>query len=106
MNGRLTAIALGLGMLFSQFALGQATTSVKPTTPHPAAVECEKRFREGEIRLGVPHQAGALKEVCQNVRESCLDETAKEPDCDRAKRDMVANITQSMKFRDPHGKRP
>lgn len=78
---------------------------VRLNVPHPSAVECEKRFREGEIMLGVSHEPGTLREVCQNVRESCRDVSAVEPDCERAKREMVANVTQSLKFRDPNGKR-
>lgn len=102
----LTILLAGLASVFScQFIHAQQTGSAKSNAVHPSAMECEKRFREGEISLGVPHEPGALKEVCQNVRESCRDVNAVEPDCERAKREMISNVTQSLKFRSPNGKR-
>jgi hypothetical protein len=67
---------------------------------HPEASTCERKFREAEILAGSAHQSGAMREVCQNVIESCLGENANEVDCVRAKRDLPAALAQARKFRE------
>lgn len=63
------------------------------------AVACERQYREMEITAGASHQAGAMKEFCQNIAASCGAEGA-EADCSRAKRDLPAALVQARKFRE------
>jgi hypothetical protein len=67
---------------------------------HPEAVTCEKKYREAEVLAGSAHQPGAMREVCQNVIESCLGENSNNIDCARAKRDLSAALVQARKFRE------
>jgi len=67
---------------------------------HPEAATCEKKYREAEILAGSPHQPGAMREVCQNVIDSCLGESSNDIDCVRAKRDLYGALVQARKFRE------
>ncbi len=84
--------------LFSPSVLGQTTVSTQKKDSSEALV-CERQYREMEISAGSQHQAGAMKEFCQNVAASCGPEGS-DIDCTSAKRDLPAALSQARKFRE------
>lgn len=83
---------------FSASALAQTSVATQKKDSSDA-LACERQYREMEISAGSQHQAGAMKEFCQNIASSCGSDGS-DVDCLRAKRDLPAALGQARKFRE------
>jgi hypothetical protein len=59
---------------------------------HPAVENCFKRFRLAEISAQVPHQRGAMTELCSDIEISCKADPDARSDCARA----IARLDRSL----------
>jgi len=82
--------------------MAQAAPSKTAATSNVSAAlsDCQRQFREGEIRAGSPHQVGTMKEICLNVELSCDPAAESNADCARAKSAFAGLISRSMADRD------
>ena len=95
-------------VLFSGYLLVMSSLMAQTLPPNARVsagvnapfLDCQKRFREGEIRVGSPHQAGAMKEICLNVEVSCDPTAESNADCARAKNEVAGLISRTMADRD------
>ena len=85
----------GLGLL-SAGALAQGTKGLDASSPHPALLECQKRFRSMSITVGVPFAAATMLELCSTVQAACTAETDRGRDCQNAIADVDSNLASSF----------
>jgi hypothetical protein len=52
--------------------------------PHPALLDCQKRFRLAEISAQIPHQAQTMVEFCSSIKTACVNSGERTADCDKA----------------------
>jgi hypothetical protein len=85
------AIVLLASVAGSVFAQSTPTVAEKvhsqlnPTlAPHPALLDCQKRFRLAEISAQIPHQAQTMAEFCSSVKTACMNSGERTADCEKS----------------------
>jgi hypothetical protein len=86
--GAIILLASSLGSACAQSALTlseKVHPQLNPTlAPHPALLDCQKRFRLAEISAQTPHQAQTMAEFCSSVKTACMNSGERTADCEKS----------------------